>query len=116
MSRFETRRAAKLKQLAQCRPLVAASLCKVNRRCGNPNCKCAKGRPHQAHVLTYKVKGKTQTVHVPKGLLPEVDQWVKEHKRIKKLIADISKNSLAIIHRHVPASRAAERGRKTFQS
>jgi Family of unknown function (DUF6788) len=116
MSRFETRRAAKLKQLAHCRPLVAASLCKVNRRCGHPNCKCAKGRPHQAHVLTYKVNGKTQTVHVPKDLLPEVAQWVNEYKRIKKLIADVSKNSLAIIRRHVPASRAAGRGRKRVQS
>ena len=30
MSRFEKLRQAKLKQLAQCKPLVAASLCRVN--------------------------------------------------------------------------------------
>jgi hypothetical protein len=112
MSRLEKRRQAKLKQLARCKPLVAASLCKVNRRCGNPNCKCARGEFHTAHVLTYKVKGKTRTVHVPKDMVEEVTGWVQEHKRVKQLIREISNNSLAIIHRHVPTSRAAARGKK----
>jgi hypothetical protein len=112
MSRFEKRREAKLKQLAQCKPLVAASLCKVNRRCGNLNCKCARGQFHTAHVLTYKVQGKTRTVHVPKDMVEEVRGWVQEHKRVKQLIREVSNNSLAIIHHHVPASRAAARGKK----
>lgn len=116
MSRFETRREAKLKQLARCQPFVAASLCQVKRRCGNPRCKCARGLPHQAFVLTYKVKGKTRTVHVPKDLLEDVKQWVKEHQRIRNLVREVSKDSLAIIHHHVPASRAAARNRKAFRN
>lgn len=116
MSRFERRREAKLKQLAQCKPLVAASLCKVNRRCGNPNCKCARGEFHSAHALTYKVKRKTRVVHVPKDMVEEVRRWVQEHKRVKRLVREISNNSLAIIHSHVPASRAAARAQKRFRS
>jgi len=116
MSRFEKRREAKLKELSRCKPLVAASLCKVNRRCGNPNCKCARGEFHTAHVLTYKVKGKTKAVHVPKDMVEEVRGWVKEHKRVKKCIQEISKNSLAIIHRHVPTSRAAARAESRLRS
>jgi len=112
MSRFEKLRQAKLKQLAQCKPLVAASLCRVNRRCGNPRCKCARGQFHTAHVLTYKVKGKTRAVHVPKDMVDEVRRWVQEHKRVKRLIREISNSSLAIIRGHVPASRAAARGKK----
>ncbi|NQT83588.1 hypothetical protein HQ563_11210 [bacterium] len=61
-------------------------------------------------MLTYKVNGKTRTVHVPKDMVEEVREWVEEHKRVKRLIREISQNSLAIIHRHVPASRAAARG------
>ena len=115
MSRFERRREAKLKQLAQCKPLVAASLCQVNRRCGHPNCKCARGQFHKAHVLTYKVKGKTRVVHVPKDMVEEVRGWVQEHKRVKRLVREISNNSLAIIHSHVPASRAAARAQRRFR-
>lgn len=111
-SRFEKRREAKLREVSRWKPLVAASLCRVKRRCGNRNCRCARGEFHKAHVLTYKVKGKTKVVHVPKDMVEEVRGWVKEHKRVKKLIREISKNSLAIIHRHVPASRAAARARR----
>jgi len=112
MSRFESRRQAKLKQLTEAGPLLAASLCEVNRRCGNQNCKCAKGEPHKAHVVTYKVKGKTRTVHVPKDMVEEVREWVEEHKRVKKLVQDISRNSLALIHQHARANRAAVARRK----
>jgi hypothetical protein len=111
MSRFETRRTARLRALAEVRPFVAGSLCRVNRRCGNARCKCAQGEPHQAWVLSFKVKGKTRTVHVPKALVPEVHGWIQEYRRIKKLIREVSKDSLAIIHRHVPVRRAENAAR-----
>lgn len=116
MSRFETRRAAKLRELAQCGPLVAASLCEVDRRCGKPSCACTRGQPHRAHVLSYKVKGKTRLVHVPKDLVPEVQTWVQEYRRVKGLLRDISRQSLAIIRRHAGAARAARRGPKPSRS
>lgn len=116
MSRFEARREAKLKQLASAKPFVAASLCPVSRRCGNPDCKCAQGEPHQAYALTFKVHGKTKTVHVPKDRVEEVKKWVQEHKRIKGLIQEISNLSLASLRRHVPASRAAARNKKNNPS
>ena len=112
MSRFEVRRDAKLKQLAACRPFVAASLCQVRRRCGNPNCKCARGELHRAHVLTRKVRGRTETVHVPKHLLGKVKQWVQEYKRIKRLIRETSDVSLEILRHHGRVSRAAAASRR----
>jgi hypothetical protein len=111
MSRFHTRRAARLKALGEVQPFVAGSLCRVNRRCGNPTCKCARGEPHQAWVLSFKVKGKTRTVHVPKELVTEVQAWVKEHRRVKTLIRQVSTDSLAIIHRHGPVRRAENAAR-----
>ena len=115
MSRFHQRRTAKLKQLTAGRPFVAASLCAVNRWCGKPNCKCAHGQPHRAHVLTFKVNNKTRTIHVPKEMVEEVQQWVNEYKRIKRVMREISRLSVTIIQRHVPTSRAAARGRRSFQ-
>jgi hypothetical protein len=115
MSRFEVRRAAKLKALAEVGPLVGGSLCRVKRRCGNPHCKCARGEPHWAYALSFKVKGKTRTVHVPKEMVTEVQGWVREYRRVKRLRADISRNSLAILHRHVPTSRAGGRSAKDIR-
>lgn len=111
MSRFELRRAAKLRALREAGPFVAGSLCRVKRRCGNANCRCARGEPHWAYVLSFKVKGKTQTVHVPKEMVTEVQAWVTEHKRVKRLMAEVSKQSLAMIRGHVRASRGGGRKR-----
>jgi len=42
-------------------------------------------------------------------MVEEVRQWVKEHRRTRQLLAQISENSLQIIRRHVSARRAAAR-------
>lgn len=108
---LKVRRDAKLKQLAQVGPFVQGSLYLKQIRCGVPSCKCARGEPHQAHVLTGKVRGKTKTTHVPRDLHEEVAQWVAESKRIKKLVKEISALSEQIIRMHVSTSRAVARNR-----
>jgi hypothetical protein len=110
MSRFETRRDAKLKKLGSVGPLVAASLCRRMVTCGNPNCKCARGEKHESWCLTYKGKGnKTKTVHVPIDMVEEVRGWVEEHKRVKKLLKEVSQLSMEIIRNHVRSKRAEAR-------
>jgi len=112
MSRFEVRRDAQLMKLAQLGPFVAASLVAVKRRCGNPRCKCARGEPHQAHVLTRKVDGRTETVHVPKDRLEEVRQWVEQYKRLKGLIRAETDACLALVRHHGHVRRAAAAARR----
>ena len=104
---LKNRRRAKLKKLATVGPLVTGSLVKIHRKCGNKNCRCAKGEGHPAHILTMKVKGKTQSVYVPVDLVDEVREWVRNYKSLKMLIREVSNLSLAIIHRHVAAGRGA---------
>lgn len=86
-------------------PLVAATLVSFRRKCGRTGCHCQSGEGHLAHHLTFKIKGKTCSVYVPQDLLPEVQQWVREHQRIKPLLQHISKLALARIQAHVLAKR-----------
>lgn len=109
MSRFDARREAEVKELRILGPVVAASLCERKIRCGNPNCKCAQGEKHSSWCLTYKQEGRTRTVHVPRAMLEEVEQWVKEYRRAKLLLRKISHQSAQIIRRHVRERRAAAR-------
>ncbi len=112
MSRFEVRRDAVLKKLAELGPFVAASLVEVDRRCGNPRCKCARGEPHHAHVLTRKVAGKTETVHVPKHRVEEVRQWVNEYRRLKELIRVETDACLEVLRHDGRVRRAAAAARR----
>jgi hypothetical protein len=97
--------AARLREFKIQGPFVAASLVSFRRKCGHTGCHCHSGEGHRAYHLTYKLKGKTRSVYVPQDLVPEVQQWVHEHKRIKPLLRHISNLALAQIQAHVTARR-----------
>jgi len=99
---LEQRIRSRLKLLAQCGPCVAGTLNKIERMGKG-------GRPVVWHMLTFKSEGKTRSVYVPKDMVSEVEQWVKEHRRIKRLVAEISELSVGVIRRYVREKRAADR-------
>jgi len=101
-TRFDRKRAAQLKQLSKIGPFVEGSLIGVQ----HPTCK------HVAWRLTFKVKGKTRTVYVPVDMAQEIKEWTREYRRLKTLIRRITRNSLALIHGHVAARRAASRAQR----
>lgn len=97
---------ARLKELTPNGPALAATLSQVHKTCGKPSCACHHGGPkHTAHHLTLRQRGKTRTVYVPKDLLDDVRQWVAEHQRLKRLQAQISQLSLALVTTHVTAQK-----------
>jgi hypothetical protein len=108
---LEIRRSALLKRLAETGPLVQGSYCTVKVKCGKPGCRCSRGEPHQACVLTRKVRGKTVTTHIPRDLRSEVEAWADQYRQVMKLVKDISALSERIIRIHVQTSRAVTRNR-----
>ena len=50
--------------------------------------------------VTLKQRGKTRTVYVPKDLTEEVKASIQEHRRIKRLLAEITQLQLALIRSH----------------
>jgi len=108
---LERRRQARLKQMHSIGPVLAGSLVKIQRKCGHKACRCATGEGHPAHILTFKVKGKTKSVYVPVNLVTEVKTWVQNHRVLKYLIREVTKLGLALIHRHVAANRGGRKRR-----
>ena len=78
---------AKIKELGNAKPFISGSFIRTSRKCGNPNCQCANGGPkHPCCMLSSKVKGKTKGIYIPVAIADEVESWVKEHHRIKKIL------------------------------
>lgn len=102
IARLTQRRDAWMKKLAELGPMTRGSL--VTARRGN----------HTAHQLTVSVKGKTHTVYVPKDMVEEVKEWTANQRRLQRILKEISKLNMAIIHRHVSESRAA--GKRTART
>jgi DNA-dependent RNA polymerase auxiliary subunit epsilon len=106
---LQSRRDARIKELARLGPLLQGSLCEIHVTCGNPNCRCARGDKHPAYQVTKKVRGTTKTLYIPVDLVEEVRTWVREHRRAKQLLKEISALSEKIIRARVPTRRARQR-------
>ena len=100
-SRHHRLQEAYRRQLGEIGLFVEGTLSKVKRP----------GRKPPAWQLTFKQAGKTRTVYVPVALAEEVQQWAKEYKRLKQMIRKVTRQSLAIIRRHVAVRRAENRAR-----
>jgi hypothetical protein len=101
---------SRLKKLTASQPVLAASLVRITKCCGRRSCRCYRGDKHVAYHLTYKVRQKTHVVYVPVDLLEEVRSWIDEHRRLKRLLQEISQLSLALVRGHAQA-RQRRRGR-----
>jgi hypothetical protein len=78
-------RDARVKELVATCPPLAASLGQQ-----------ASGGWH----VTLKQAGKTRTVYVPADLTEEVEASIREHRRIKRLLREITQLQLALIRAH----------------
>ena len=92
---------SRVKQLAARGPVLAASLVRIEKRCGRPGCHCETGERHVGHYVTRPVKGRTKTVYVPLDLVEEVRSWIEEHKRLKVLVREITQLTSTVIAGHV---------------
>jgi hypothetical protein len=96
-NRHSIRRQAALNQIGRIGPFLEGSLCAFKR----PGC------TEPGWHLTFKKKGRTITVYVPMEVVPEIKQWTQHHQRLKKLIRQVTRHSLALIRSHVANRRAA---------
>ncbi len=70
----------KLKSL----PILKASLGQTSFKCGKPRCICIKNNLHTAYYLSYRMDGRTYTVHIPKELVKTVSEGCQNWKRMLK--------------------------------
>jgi len=98
-NRHQARRAAALRRLAQTGPFLEGCLCSFKR----PGCLTP------GWHLTFKQKGRTRTVYVPMDLVAEVQGWTRNYRRLKRLIREVTRQSLGLIRGHVARRRAAQR-------
>jgi len=100
-NRHTRARDAARRQIAQIGPLVEGSLSAFQR----PGC------VQPGWHLTFKQKGRTRTVYVPQDLVTQVQLWTRNYRHLKKLIRQVTRHSLALIHGHIANQQAAQRSR-----
>ena len=101
---------AKIKSLGEAGRFMSGSLIQKRWKCAKPDCICNRtGKLHTGYAVTSKVKGKTKSVYVPVAMVEEVKGWIKEYKRVQKVMKEINALAEQIIRLQVPVARAASR-------
>ena len=76
--------------------MMPGSLVERFRRCGKPNCHCAK-KGERGHgptlVITREVQGRTITKTVPHSAGPQVRAATEEYKHFRELVRDLVESS-----------------------
>ena len=71
--------------------MVQGSLYQMERICGNPNCKCAKGAKHISWYLSRPMRGKTKLTYIGRIVPPKIFDSVCRYQQYQKHLAKIRK-------------------------
>jgi len=107
-----------LRQALRPSAMIPGSLFQMRRRCGNPRCKCYRGKLHASWYLSRPKEGKTKLTYigriVPDWLSQRVGRYQQYQKRlaaIRKIDAEISRDLNRLRDGKVQSFEQAERKR-----
>lgn len=89
--------ATTLRRLQRSEPMIRGSFYLLRRRCGKPNCRCARGELHPVYVLTRSEAGKDRLYPVPKDQRAEVRKDAAEYRRYQRARAVLVKRHLRLL-------------------
>jgi hypothetical protein len=71
--------------------MIKGSLYKLYRKCGNPNCKCARGEKHEGNYISTSKDGETRLTYVRKRDIVQVVKQTGNYREYQKGMAEIRK-------------------------
>ena len=78
-------------------PMTPGSFYLMRRRCGKPNCRCARGQLHPVWVLTRSEAGRHKLYSVPASERSRLRQWAGAWRRSQRARARFVKQSAALL-------------------
>ena len=85
---------SRLAKLVHQRRFLRGSLVTMARTCGNPRCKCARGKKHVSLYLSIRVANKRKMIYIPPKWEKTIRSWVGAYQEMKQLTDEISQASL----------------------
>lgn len=97
-------------------PLLPGSVYTLRRRCGKPNCRCARGEPHASTVLSYRGEGRPRNITLPPEQLREVRELTEDYRAFRKARTRVVRlvDQLLDLLDRIEAARVEE-GKRRFQ-
>jgi hypothetical protein len=81
-------------------PMVKGNVYELARKCGKPNCACARGELHRSMVLTWSHEGKSKLFSIPPERLFDLQKKSEEYLRFRReraRVTEICKKILGVM-------------------
>lgn len=88
---LDQKRLSLMKTLLRPLPMISGSLYQMRRPCGNPRCKCARGKLHSSWYLSTRKDKKTKLVYIGKIVPERLSTRVRRYQSYQKTLAEIRK-------------------------
>jgi hypothetical protein len=88
-ARLRQRKYALLRRFQIPADALPGSLALIHRRCGKPNCHCARGEGHPLWLLTFMVSGKKHVQSIPPEWVEEIRPLVEQGREFKEAVAEV---------------------------
>ena len=95
------RRQALTRQLPPLKAILRGSLIERYKRCGNPNCHCAKGRGHgpKYYLSVSFPRQRPQMDYVPQELYEQANTSLADFQRVREILEEICEINRELLHR-----------------
>ncbi len=111
---LEQQRQRRVKSAPDLTQVLRGSLFERRIRCGQPSCHCATGKGHAVTCVGVTLSGgKNVQVTVPAELVPVVQQWTENYRRLWDLIEDVSAVNRELLRARLVDSAPVRRRRRT---
>lgn len=70
-------------------PLLPGSIYLLRRKCGKPNCHCARGELHESTALSYRGEGRPRNVSPPSDQLDTLRKMADDYRRVRQARAEL---------------------------
>lgn len=97
VERLRAKRAALMGELSGAEGLIRGSIVETRKKCGRPDCECARGKLHPHRYLSVGGKGGNRIVYVSDAEKPSFAEGVADYDRAWKLICRISEINIRLI-------------------
>jgi hypothetical protein len=92
--------------------VVRGSLITVKRKCGNPNCRCARGALHTNPALAYSVGGKMHLLYLRPQDVPHVEAARARYQRAQAALEQRALRGIATLRGRLAREKAAAKARR----
>jgi hypothetical protein len=81
---------SRLAQLLHNFDVIVGSVVTMERTCGKPGCRCARGQKHVSLYLSTKMEGKRRLIYIPADLEEPVRARVAAYREVEQLTKEVS--------------------------